>query len=197
MKSYKLDLFKFLGAPVKLDLFFFALFIFLQVEAVIAVFISILIHEMAHAWIARRKGYNVYGIEIGLFQGSAAIDSNMHQRDSIPITFAGPLSNLLLYSLSMSLIFIFGDIYFLNILSLINIILFIFNMLPIFPMDGGIILRDILMLKIDRRKGARISAWISMTTSVMLFIFSLIFGFIIMSLFSIYFIYSSYKILKK
>jgi stage IV sporulation protein FB len=121
----------------------------------------------------------------------------MHQRDSIPITFAGPLSNLLLYSLSMSLIFIFGDIYFLNILSLINIILFIFNMLPIFPMDGGIILRDILMLKIDRRKGARISAWISMTTSVMLFIFSLIFGFIIMSLFSIYFIYSSYKILKK
>jgi hypothetical protein len=64
--------------------------------AVVAVFTSVLIHELAHAWMANRKGYQVYGVSIDILSGAASIDSNMHDRDSIPIVAAGPISTLML-----------------------------------------------------------------------------------------------------
>jgi Zn-dependent protease len=195
MKSYKLELFKFLGAPVSLDVFFLIVFVFLDIKMAIALFISILIHEMAHAWMANKKGYAVYGIEISLFKGSAYMQPP-NQRDSIPITFAGPLSNLLLFIISALCILLIGENYFLYSFSFINLFLFIFNMLPIYPMDGGHLVRDILMLNMNRKKGKLISIKISLITSILLFIFSIYFQFIIMILFSIYFIYTSYKSLK-
>lgn len=195
MKSYKIELFKFLGAPVSLDVFFLIVFVFLDIKVGIALFISILIHEMAHAWMANKKGYSVYGVEVGLFKGSAYLQPT-NQRDSIPITFAGPLSNLLLAILSTLLLLLIGKNSFLYHLSVINILLFIFNMLPIYPMDGGYIVRDLLMLKMNRMRGKLISIKISLITSILLFIFSIYLNYIIMMLFSIYFIYTSYKSLK-
>jgi stage IV sporulation protein FB len=195
MKSYKLELFKFLGAPVSLDVFFLAVFVFLDIKAVIAFFISILIHEMAHAWMADRKGYAVYGIEISLFKGSAYMQPP-NQRDSIPITFAGPLSNLILFLISILTFYLISDNYLLYLFSIINLFLFIFNMLPIYPMDGGHLVRDILMLNMNRKKGKLLSIKISLITSILLFLFSIYFQFIIIILISIYFIYTSYKSLK-
>ena len=93
-QSFKL--FNFQGAPVYLSFWFFLLFLLFSIETTVGIFISVLIHEMAHAWMANRKGYNVYGITIDAFSGAAAIDANMHDRDSIPITAAGPISTLIL-----------------------------------------------------------------------------------------------------
>ena len=93
-QSFKL--FNFQGAPVYLSFWFFLLFLLFSIETTVGIFISVLIHEMAHAWMANRKGYNVYGITIDAFSGAAAIDANMHDRDSIPITAAGPISTLML-----------------------------------------------------------------------------------------------------
>ena len=72
----KINLFKFQGTTVKLDLLFLLLFLFMPISYAISVFIAVLIHEMAHAWMANRKGYHVYGIEIGLFSGSTPTVSN-------------------------------------------------------------------------------------------------------------------------
>lgn len=195
MKSYKIELFKFLKAPVRLDIFFLAIFLFLDIKMSIALFLSILIHEMAHAWVADNKGYKVYGIDIGLLVGSASIQANINQRDSIPITFAGPLSNILLALLSF-FILLFFDSQFLYSFFIINILLFIFNILPIYPMDGGVIIRDILMLNMNRRVGKRIADKVSLITSIIVLGISLYLGFIILSLFSVYFIYTSYNELK-
>lgn len=196
MKSYKIKLFNFLKAPVYLDIFFLITFAFLEINMVIALFLSILVHEMAHAWVADKKGYKVYGIEIGLLAGFASIQANVNQRDSLPITFAGPLSNILISIISF-LSLLFFDSVFLDNLLIINILLFIFNILPIYPMDGGIIFRDILMLSMNRRIGKKIANKVSLITSIILSIISLYFGFIIMSLLSIYFIYTSYNELKR
>lgn len=193
----KIDLFKFQGTVVKLDLLFLILFLFMPISYVVSVFIAVLIHEMAHAWMANRKGYHVYGIEIGLFSGSAAIDSNIHQGDSIPVTAAGPISNLLLYGLALG-ISLFIPHPYIDHFAYVNLFLFLFNILPIYPMDGGQILRDFLMVKgrkfgIDRRKGFNISAWASLVTSVLLIGFSLFFGYIIMAVFGGYFGYLALK----
>ncbi len=186
-QSFKL--FNFVGSPVELSIWFFLLFLFLPVTSVVGLFISILIHEMAHAYVADRLGWVVRGIHIDLFSGSAAVDVNIHERDSIKVVAAGPISNLLLVIISLGLGIIFPIDFFISMI-IINLILFLFNILPIFPMDGGRILRDSIYLKTkNRRKSVRISAVVSLITtalvliyaistfSVLLIIFCLLFGY--------------------
>jgi len=201
MKS-SIKLFNFVGAPVELSLWFFFIFLLTPISWGIAIFFSVLIHELAHAWMANRLGWRVYNINVGLFTGSAAVDTNIPERDSIPVVAAGPLSNILL-SVAV-LIFTgfygsaFGDmnpvIYrFLNDLFIINIILFIFNILPIYPMDGGRLVKDSLFLKMksNRVLAKKISGSISLIFSIALLIYSMLIFNIVMIVFSALFVYTS------
>ena len=70
----------------------------------------------------------------------------MHQSDSIPIVAAGPISNLILYILALT-VGIWVDHQYLDHFAYVNLFLFIFNILPLYPMDGGQIMRDLLMTK--------------------------------------------------
>lgn len=170
-QSFKL--FNFVGSPVELSYWFFLLFLFLPVTWVVCVFISILIHEMSHAYVADRLGWTVSGIHIDLFSGSAAVDTNIHERDAIKVVAAGPISNLLLAILSFGFGIIFPTEFFISMI-VINILLFLFNILPIFPMDGGRILRDSLYLKLkDRRKSVRISSVVSLITTSLVMIYAI------------------------
>lgn len=192
-----IKLFNFLGSPVNLDIFFLFIFLIFPITISLSIFVSVLIHEMAHAFITNKKGYHVYGININLFGGYAAVDTNIHERDSIPIIAAGPISNLLLYVTSF-IISLFISNQFITDFMLVNLFLLVFNILPIYPMDGGRIVRDFLVWKsrkmnITRRKAIEISSKISIISSVLLFIFSLINGYIIMAILALVFIYQSFK----
>lgn len=194
--SMSIKLFDFQGIPVYLKLWFFLLLFLLTPVQVLIVFISILIHELAHAWMANRKGYKVYQISIDMLSGSAEMDINqIPERDSIPIIFAGPLSNLILSLFSFSLLSVFPSNDFLIQSILINFLIFAFNILPIYPMDGGRILRDFLMIKMrSNRSGAKkISAWVSLILSVALLIFSIYTVSFFTGLFSALFIYYAVK----
>jgi Zn-dependent protease len=196
-QSFKLFTFK--GAPVELSIWFFLIFLIAPVSWSIAILISVLVHELAHAYIANKRGWKVFGIKLDLFSGSASIDSNIPERDSIPVVAAGPISNLLLAFITLS---IYIPLYsvnpildrFLNDLFTVNIILFIFNILPIYPMDGGRILKDVLFLKMKNRKLAKkISGSVSLIFSIALLTLSLITLSYIIIIFSILFIYLSLK----
>ena len=192
-KQFKL--FDFQGTPVTVSIWFLLLLPLtgFNINLFISAFIAILVHEMAHAFVANRYNYRVYGINVGLFAGSASIDSNMAQRDSIPITAAGPISNLLLFAIAtLAQYFVVND--FITMFASINLILFIFNILPIYPMDGGHILKDFLMLNMrDRWKGARIAAIVSLITASLLLLYCIVSGNFIMCIFSGLFIYYALK----
>jgi Zn-dependent protease len=198
--SFKL--FNFVGAPVNLNLWFLLLFLWLPVNFVIAIFISVLIHEMAHAWVANKKGWRVSGINIDLFSGSAAIDPNIHERDAIPVVAAGPLSNLSLMILTfvgsviaVSLTTLNPVIYkFLLDFITVNLFLFIFNILPIFPLDGGRLVKDFLTLKMKSRlRAKKIAGWISLVTSCLVLIYSISTMNLILGVFSLLFIYMALR----
>ena len=185
--SYKI--FNFVGAPVKFSLTFLFFFLLLPFDMVISAFIAILVHEMAHAYVANYKGYRVNGIDIGLMMGSASYSGNIHQRDTIPITAAGPLSNLALYLIGFVVSF-FVDHSFVNNFMWVNLFLFVFNILPIIPMDGGVILKNFLFKYINNRRKARIiTSKVSLVTSVIVMCISFGFGYFFAGLFMIYFIY--------
>jgi Zn-dependent protease len=193
--SFKL--FNFVGAPVEISLWFFLIFLMTPISWGISIFLSVLIHEMAHAYVANLLGWRVFGIKVDLFTGSAAVDTNIPEKDSIPVVAAGPLSNLL-FAIIVLLVtsFVGSDINpivfkFLNDLFVVNLILFIFNLLPIYPMDGGRIVKDFLFLKMrsNRRSAKRIAGGISLAFSIGLLLYSILIFNIIMILFSVLFIY--------
>lgn len=190
-QSFKL--FNFVGSPVELSYWFFLLFLLLPIPTVIALFISILVHELAHAYVADRLGWHVSGINIDLFSGSAAVDTNIHEKDSIPVVAAGPVSNLILACLSLILAVVVPND-FLVTMIVVNVLLFLFNILPIYPMDGGRILRDSLYLKLkDRRKSVRISAVVSLITTAFVLVYAVMTFSLILILFCLLFGYMSLK----
>ena len=196
-----LKLFKFQGVPVYLKLWFLALFFFLPPTYVVVIFISVLVHELSHTYVAHKLGYYVESLYVDIFNGAAMINMNhCPERDSIKIIGSGPLSNLILSILS----FIVGvsirsilpesTMFFSNMVY-VNLLLFIFNILPIYPIDGGRILKDFLFMKMrsNRRLANDISGWVSMLFSCVLLLFGIINFNILLILFSVFFIYTSLK----
>lgn len=182
------ELFKVSGIPVSISLWFLLLLPLtgFNLPFVISIFIAVLGHELGHALTAQKLGYGSYGINIGFFAGTAQVDANMHPRDNIKVVAAGPLVNLVLFLLTIN----FGIPEFSNV----NLFLFIFNILPVYPMDGGHLLKDILMLNMrDRRRAFRISMSISSVVAVFSFITCVLAGQFIMGIIFIVFLYYSLR----
>lgn len=114
-------------------------------------FSSLLLHELAHAVMARRRGLPVHGITLFLFGGVSMVGAQPRRpMDEFLIAVVGPLA-------SFALMFLFGGLYLaamyggLETLSvtffyvaLVNLMIGAFNLLPGFPLDGGRILRAAL-----------------------------------------------------
>lgn len=130
--------------------------------AVTCTFASILLHEMAHAAVARRCGVTASAIQIGGFYGLAILPVTATLRRSlVPILAAGPLANVMIAAclwlalgmpeigsrldlnmprvrepgtpLYLQSVWISGAIW----LFQLNAAMAIYNLLPAFPLDGG------------------------------------------------------------
>ena len=111
-------------------------------------FLSVLVHELAHAFVAQSYGMHVPSITLFIFGGVSSIDGEMRSAgQEFRIAIAGPLS-------SMALGVLFGGLFLLlrtggpsvvfGYLGFINFALAIFNLLPGFPLDGGRVFRSIV-----------------------------------------------------
>ncbi len=130
---------------------------------VILFFSSVLIHEISHSLVAKSKGTPVERITLFLFGGMAQIEKEPETPMSeFVMAIAGPAASFVLAIL-------FGIIWLLTrqyeiirepvrYLTIINIILGIFNMLPGYPLDGGRVLRSIIWKVTDNIKKATLIA---------------------------------------
>ena len=131
-------------------------------------FLSVLLHELGHAVVARRRGITVEGITLFIFGGIAqASQEASRPLDEFLLTAAGPLTSLLLAGafyaaeaaaglagVPQPLVSVFA------FLGLLNLVLAIFNMIPGFPLDGGRIFRSVVWAVTgDMRKATRWATW--------------------------------------
>ncbi len=118
----------------------------------VGIFGSVALHELGHSVVARAKGGYIHEIVLYPFGGAAKI-SNIPKRpiDEIMVALAGP-------AVSLVLALVFQQIELLRFLGYLNGMLFFFNILPVFPMDGGRVLRAALTLKKGRTEATRIAA---------------------------------------
>ena len=159
-------LFTVFGIPVKADLSLFILAIILVqsyndpvygIAFGVFLLLSVLLHELGHSLVAMAFGCRVKDITLMMMGGCASMLSMPRKAwQEFLMAFAGPLVSLALAIVG----FVVSDghidrhlnIYckpgffyeFVMRVGVLNAILFVFNLLPAFPMDGGRILRAFL-----------------------------------------------------
>jgi Zn-dependent protease/predicted transcriptional regulator len=117
--------------------------------ASVLLFVSVLAHELTHSLVARSKGEEVRSITLFLFGGVAEIveEPKTPGREFI-IALVGPISSLIIAGIFSALWLGVRGINepiaaLARYLSIINLFLAGFNMIPGFPLDGGRVLRAI------------------------------------------------------
>ncbi|MBI4260879.1 MAG: CBS domain-containing protein [Actinobacteria bacterium] len=121
-----------------------------SVLATVLFFGSILVHELAHAGVARARRIPVSGITLFLFGG--ATGARLEDRgpvNELLVTVAGPASSaalgaLLLAAGQLDEVLGVPVAWALRYVGFLNVVLAIFNMLPGFPVDGGRVLRSVV-----------------------------------------------------
>src|SRR3954462_14416735 len=147
------------------------------VAGAVLFFASIVLHELGHAIVARRNGIGISGIDLWFFGGIAKMERDAESpREDFRGAAAGPLVTLLIAGVSLAgaaLLSETGDFFdivtfaenqvspgvaLLGWLFVINGVLFVFNLIPAFPLDGGRIARAFAWkVTGDRNRATRMS----------------------------------------
>ncbi len=148
------------------------------VASVLSFFGSVILHELGHALVARRNGLTVAGIDLWAFGGITRTSGNV---DSPGVEFrvavAGPLVSLAVIVVSViAAILLSNSSHFFHVavadegvratpvlvwvswLATINVLVFVFNLVPAFPLDGGQIAHAALWWRTgDRNRATRVT----------------------------------------
>ena len=144
-----------------------------------SLFLSVLVHEVSHSFVARRGGLGVRRITLHFFGGVAEIEEEARTPAlEFKMAAAGPLSSLVLalsfmaaWSFAVTVDIPLGIRAPMRYISYINFMLAAFNLVPAFPMDGGRILRAFLW----RRNGSLLSSTRTATQVSNVFSYTLMF----------------------
>jgi stage IV sporulation protein FB len=215
--------FRLLGLPIRIHPFFWLVAAILGANSggalevliwVVAVLISILIHELGHALVIKAFGLHPWIVLYGM--GGLTIRDPAESYNSkantplgqISISLAGPMAGFILAAVLLGVLYVVGfgqeigygwplklqpfwmdaanmtvsnsgKIMFSRRAELVNDIFFIctfwglVNLLPIYPLDGGHIVREIL-LYFNPQQGVQQSLILSIFTAVLVAAFGLV-----------------------
>jgi Zn-dependent protease len=175
----------------------------------LAILISILVHELGHA-LTFRYVFSVPTVIVVHGFGGATIPLRHHQRQyhffgtvkESFLAFSGPLAGFLLAALLLGFLYCVPDgerpfiadlfLLLLRAAAWISIVWGIFNLLPVYPMDGGHISREIFSFFFPR-SGVKYSLLLSMFLASLLAVLSFRFGQLFIVFLFGYFAYQNYQ----
>jgi Zn-dependent protease len=155
----------------------------------LGLFFGVLVHELAHSLVAKAKGIKMQSITLLMFGGVAQMDEGAPEpRTELPMAIAGPIMSLVFGLFCCGLVYVTPEmaadaptqgvlVFIFGYLGVLNIILFAFNLIPAFPMDGGRVLRSVLAIRMPLDRATRIAANVGK-------VFAVIFGIIGLFLFN-------------
>ncbi|MGL4555773.1 MAG: site-2 protease family protein [Gemmataceae bacterium] len=184
--------FTLFGTPIRVHPFFWLItvllaqsllqsedWVVLMTAWVAAVFISILLHEFGHVWMWRVFGVEASIVLQGLF-GLAIPEGELTRRwQRVLVSCAGPAIQLVFYAvLLFGVVPFIGGLrqyptllFFLGSLLWINLVWPLINLLPVYPLDGGQIAREVCQMAATRsemvnsRPALIGSLWLSIATA--------------------------------
>ena len=136
----------------------------LGVVLVLAIFGVIVVHELAHALVARRFGVATRDIMLLPVGGIASLERIPEKpSQELLVAVVGPATNLAIAALLSP----FRNP-FVQQFVVINVALAVFNLLPAFPMDGGRALRALLAMRLGVERATDIAAGLGRGLAVLL-----------------------------
>jgi len=159
----------------------------LSILTAILLFASILLHELAHSYMAMRYGVKIESITLFLFGGVSAMEEMPRKPwQEAKMASAGPLTSLVI---GLACLFVYGNfispdpalsqnpIYLIIwILGAMNLVLGVFNLLPAFPMDGGRVLRSFYARRMSYVKATQSAAAVGKFFAILMAIFGILVG---------------------
>lgn len=110
-------------------------------------FVTVLVHELAHAYVAKRRGLDVPSITLFIFGGVSELTQQPRSAgEEFQIAAAGPITSLIIAGIcAVGWIVLPGEKVQATLLYLsgVNALLGVFNIIPGFPLDGGRVFRSI------------------------------------------------------
>lgn len=112
-------------------------------------FLSVLLHELGHSLVALRQGIPVNSITLFLFGGIASLGRESNTPgEAFQVAIAGPLVSLMIFAGLTGLDQVLGlsgpAQSILELITTINFVIAIFNLIPGLPLDGGAILKSLV-----------------------------------------------------
>lgn len=146
-----------------------------QFLEVITLFVLVLIHELGHVSVARSCGWRMSGIQLLPFGGVAHTDEwgTVPAREEIAVALAGPFHNVMMV--------LFGYAFYrmgwwseewMRYFVRGNALMAGFNLLPIYPLDGGRILQALLSYHLSYRRTLTTSLTCSMAGACLVLLWS-------------------------
>ncbi len=149
--------------------------------AALALFFSVVVHELGHAVTGRFYNVETERITLWLLGGMAHFKEMPKQRGAeAVVAIAGPITSIALGMIFFGLASVVpiadlpGLYFVLLYTAYMNIVLAVFNMVPALPLDGGRVLRSLLHLKMSRLRATQIAAGISKSLAIGLGLFGLL-----------------------
>ena len=152
----------------------------------LSLFLIVLLHEYGHALACRQVGGSANQIVLWPLGGVAYVDPPPRPGATLWSIVAGPLVNMALFPILFALFLLsrwlgwahtMPNLYHLVAMVLtIDAILLVFNMLPIYPLDGGQILRSLLWFAIGRARSLMVATLIGFLGVAGLILFAIRIG---------------------
>jgi Zn-dependent protease len=203
--SGTLGVLRVFGVPVRFHFTFVLLLIFLLFIGVgerqsgamtalyvVALFASVLLHELGHTLVARQYGIRTTEIVMYPIGGVSRPERMPKGWEEFWIAISGPLVNGLIAAglfawlatrhqfVPVELLRDPTDANLAQRIATGNFLLFVFNLLPAYPMDGGRVLRSVLMLFKPEEQATRVAAGAGQILATMLGLYGLLYSNFIM-----------------
>jgi len=137
----------------------------------VVLYLSVLLHEASHAYMARHYGFPVSSITLHFLGGVTAIEAEAKKpRQEFWIAVVGPLSSFGVGLVALALWFVVPDGLLLMVvegLAFGNLFIGVLNLVPGLPLDGGRVLKSaVWQLTGSLHRGTVVAAWGGRVTAV-------------------------------
>ncbi len=149
----------------------------------LSLFVIVLLHEFGHSLACRQVGGEANQIVLWPLGGVAYVNPPQRPGATLWSIVAGPLVNVLLVPVFIGLIFVsrmlgleetMPDLFvFFKTLLFVDVLLLVFNVMPVYPLDGGQILRSLLWFMVGRARSLMITTIIGFFGVALMIAFAL------------------------